>query len=101
MSVPYPRVAPIGAYAYRHQAALTAGVAVGAAGARVLHAVTVNAAGSGVTLTLYDGSSTSGAVIAAITPVAGATYRFDVQAPNGLFLVVAGTTSGDYTISFL
>lgn len=96
----YPRVSPVGAYRYAHQAATTAGLAIGDSSPKVLHAVTINNAGSGATITLYDGQSTGGAVIAVITPVAGATYAFDVQAPNGLFLVVAATTAPDLTISY-
>lgn len=63
----------------------------------------VGAAGSGVTITLYNGSQnlgTPGAAFAVITPVAGATYQFFNEVEFGLFYTLAGTP-GDYTLGYL
>jgi len=97
-----PRETPVAGYRYFHVAANSTGEPVGDANPKVLHAVTINASGTTETITIYDGISTSGAVIAVITtPVAGQTYTYDVRADGGLFVVVAGGAVGDYTISYL
>lgn len=74
-----------------------------------LHSVIINAAGTGMTLTLYNGNpafSWSGGaplgagVIAVITPAAGVTYIFDVDAEYDLWYAYTGTTPGDVTITY-
>lgn len=64
----------------------------------------VNAPGTGVTMTLYNGHTSMlpdpGSAIAVVTPTAGSTLVFDCACDKGLFYTVAGTV-GDYTITFL
>ena len=69
-------------------------------GAGVLHTVTINAVGSGETIQLYDNTTNSGTLIATITPVAGMTYLFDAAFSTGLTVRIAGTTAGDYTVTW-
>jgi len=73
---------------------------ISTATAAFLHNVTVNAAGSGETITIYDNTACSGTVLATITPAAGATYFYDANTTTGLAVLTAGTTAGDYTIDF-
>lgn len=64
----------------------------------------VNAAGTGVTITLYNGHPSvlpdAGAAFAVVTPAAGSTLIFDCAVDKGLFYTLAGTP-GDYTLTFL
>jgi len=68
--------------------------------------VVIGAAGSGMTLTLYNGNPnvlplpTKSGVITALTPVAGQPYIFDLACDYGLFYTYAGTTPGDVTIGY-
>ena len=83
-----------------HISANTAGVQV-RAGNGQLHTVTINTkGGSSNLLTLYDGTSTGGTVIAAIdTTSAVGTLKYDVQFLAGLFAVLATGTEADITIT--
>jgi hypothetical protein len=70
------------------------------------HVIVVNA-GSGVTLTLYDGHPSilsgpgAGTVIAAIPSAAGVnTFRYNCELQWGLFYQYTGTTAGDITVHF-
>jgi|GEM_PF-2936628 len=69
--------------------------------------VIINAAGSGMTLTLYNGhpAITSSAPrygpIAVITPVAGTTLDFDCVCDYGLYYEYSGTTAGDITVTYI
>jgi hypothetical protein len=66
-----------------------------------LHNVVINGVGTGETLTLFDNTSCAGTKIGTITAVAGAAvYPFDSQFTFGLCVTTAGTTPGDYTITF-
>ncbi|HHV58258.1 MAG TPA: hypothetical protein GXX50_10930 [Firmicutes bacterium] len=84
---------------YQHFNAATSGTGV-KSGPGVLHAVAVNDSGSGMTLTLYDGTSTSGTVLGVIKPTAPVTLTYDARFATGLFVVIDGTTVGDITLSF-
>lgn len=69
----------------------------------VLHTITVAADSTANTITVYDGTSTSGAVLAKIitaTTVVPQTFTFDVQALVGLFIVISGMTSGAVTVAY-
>ncbi len=70
--------------------------------------VIIGGAGSTVTLTISNGNPAISAAnapgygtIAVITPVAGATYDFEVSADYGLYFTYTGTTAGDLTITYL
>jgi hypothetical protein len=64
-----------------------------------LGSVVVGGAGSGMTLTLYNGHpNNGGVVIAAITPAAGASLEFNAVLDQGCFYTYTGTTAGDVTI---
>jgi len=69
-------------------------------GAGILHAVTVNGAGSGWTITVYDNTAGTGEAVAVITPAAGSTLVYDVHFGTGCTLVTAGKTAGDITVSY-
>ena len=69
-------------------------------GAGILHAVTINGAGSGWTITVYDNTTGSGPVLASITPAAGSTLVYNVQFGTGCTLVTAGSAAGDITVSY-
>jgi hypothetical protein len=73
-----------------------------------LGTVVIGAAGSGMTLTLYNGNPAMSyspapngfGVIAVITPVAGASYVFNVDCDYDLYYTYAGTTPGDVSIMY-
>lgn len=70
-------------------------------GAGLLHWVTINNAGTAETITIYDNTAASGTLISTHTaPAQGAIYEYDIAFTNGLTIVTAGTTPGDYTISY-
>ena len=86
---------------YSHINALTAGVQV-KPGAGTLHGVTINSKGATANLlTLYDGTSTAGAVIAVLDTTANVgQVAYDVSFTGGLFAVLAAGTAADLTIAF-
>jgi hypothetical protein len=69
------------------------------AGGGTLHAVVINTGASGATLTLYDGTSASGAKIAAVAATTTAGLIYDIALVNGLYAVVSGAI--DVTVSIL
>jgi len=79
----------------------TAGVQV-RTGSGQLHSVNICVKGATSNLlTLYDGTSTSGAVIANIDTTANvASLVLDVAFNNGLFAVLAAGTPSDITLTF-
>lgn len=86
-------------YNYAHATTAQAGTILSPASC-ILHSVTINTPAA-QTLTLYDGTSASGTVIAAITnltTISPNALLYDVQCKNGLFLVSTGT--GDITVTF-
>jgi hypothetical protein len=86
---------------YAHVNANSSGVAIKAGGG-TFHGVTINTKGATANLlTIYDGTSTSGAVIAVIdTTATVGQLQFDIQFLNGLFYVLAAGTAADLTFSF-
>lgn len=69
-------------------------------GAGVLHTLTVNTVGATDTVTIYDGTSASGTVIAKTDSALETTFIFDVAFYTGLTVVLAGTTPADITVSY-
>lgn len=65
----------------------------------------VNSPGSGITVTLYNGHPSlapdAGTPFAVITPATGMNLAFNCAVDKGLFYTVAGTTAGDYTMTWL
>jgi hypothetical protein len=65
----------------------------------------VNAPGTGITLTLYNGHPSlapdAGIPFAVITPATGMSLAFNCAVDKGLFYTVSGTTAGDYTMMVL
>jgi hypothetical protein len=59
----------------------------------ILYGVTANHTSATTTLTVYDGTSTGGAVVSAITFVSGQGFDFGpgLLLSNGLYVVAAGT----------
>ena len=64
----------------------------------------INQAGSSITITLYDvhpNAWVPGTAFAVITPnVSEPTREYDARINRGLFYTVAGTTPGDYTVTY-
>lgn len=87
------------AFNYHHYNALTAGTAV-APQPGMLYGVTINSKGATANiLTLYDGTSTSGTVIAVIDTTANVgTLFYKVEYLVGLYIAIATGTSADVTI---
>jgi hypothetical protein len=95
----------------------TAGTQLGVVGAQaasnaaapnisgVLHTITVSADNTANVITVYDGTSTAGEVIAKVTcatTVVPQTFTFDVQALVGLFIVISGVTgTGGITVTYI
>jgi hypothetical protein len=70
-------------------------------GPGVLHLVAVNNIGTAETLTIFDNTSCTGTTIAALSAVSGPeSIGYDVQFFTGLCVTSAGTTAGNFTISF-
>lgn len=71
----------------------------------VLGPVVVNSPGATVVLTLYNGLPgmlpKAGAIIAAITPVAGSTLGYAAIIDQGLFMTYLGTTAGEVVVHYL
>jgi hypothetical protein len=69
-------------------------------GVGYLHRVTVGKTGSADwNLTLYDGIDDTGSVIGVLGCSQEGSYEFAIQFKQGLYVVAAGTTPGDITIS--
>lgn len=70
-----------------------------------LGAIIVNGAGTSMTLTLYNGHPSTlpaaGTPFAVITLAAGQDHTFNCRCNRGLFYTLAGTTAGDYTLTYL
>jgi hypothetical protein len=66
-----------------------------------LHTIVINTPGTGETLTLFDNVACSGTKIGTITVAAGDLFRlYDLAFQNGLCIVSAGATPGDYTVTW-
>jgi len=65
-----------------------------------LHSIVINAPGSSETLTLFDNTSCAGTKIGTVTVAAAQPLLYDVQFLTGLCITSAGTTAGDYTVSY-
>jgi len=83
-----------------HYNANTAGYQV-KTGQGVVRSISINTAGATATLTLYDGTSTAGAVLGvwSVNTQYNAT-DLNIQFTTGLFMVAAGTTAPDATILY-
>jgi hypothetical protein len=78
---------------------VTASGAVSSGPGGILHTVCVNTGASGATLTLYDGTSTSGAKIAAVAATAPLCLTYDAELNAGLYAAVSGSI--DVTVTVL
>ena len=88
-------------YSYFHIATTTAGTLV-KSGATMLHTVTINSPGTISVLTIYDGTSTSGNVVAVVNTVVSIplTLTFDSNMATGLFVKSTATLPPDITVSY-
>lgn len=83
-----------------HLNALTAGTLI-KTGYGLLNGVQVNSHGTAANLlTIYDGISTGGNVIAVIDTTVQDSFLYNVAFNTGLFIVSAAGTAGDITISY-
>jgi hypothetical protein len=69
-------------------------------GAGGLHSITINTKGATATATIYDGLTAAGTKIGTLDVSNPGTYTFDVAFALGLFIVTAGTTPADMTVSY-
>ena len=71
-------------------------------GAGTLHTVTINTAGTGISVTtIYNSLTASGAKIATInTAAVTGTLTLDVATTIGITIVTTGTASPDITVSY-
>lgn len=77
---------------------LTASSVVASGPGGVLHTVCVNTGSSGATLTLHDGTDSSGAVIAVISAAAPLCLTYDAGLVTGLYAAVSGTLDATLTL---
>ena len=92
---------PVNVGNYKNFSAITTGTLVSLNNG-VLYSLTLNNPVSTSVITLYDGTSTAGTVIATITVNAStqpSTLFYNTQFTNGLF-VVAATAASNFTISY-
>ena len=68
----------------------------------LLHSVVINTPGSTETITIYDNTTCTGTIVGVVTSPAtvGQTILYDVQTNTGLCVLTAGTTAGDYTVTY-
>lgn len=93
----YAEVKPDALLGYAHFNAVTTGTLI-KSGVGVLHSVNIGDAGSGMVVTIYDGTSTAGQVIG-VLKTAGA-FIYDVQFTTGLYIVISAATMGDVTVVY-
>ena len=93
-----PQVMLAGASAY-NTAANSAGHQV-KSGAGVLHGVTINTAGLASSATFYDHVGAGGTKLATVSTLAQGSLTYDIAFASGLWVVLAGDTPADVTISF-
>lgn len=98
LSMLYAGIKPAGASAH-NTAANTAGYQVKNS-AGVLHGMTINTAGLTSSATFYDGTSTAGVKLATVSTLGQASLTWDIAFATGLFIVLAGGTPADVTVSF-
>jgi hypothetical protein len=68
-----------------------------------LHTITVSADSTANTISVYDGTSTAGTLLAQIlspTTQVPQTFTFDIQAQIGLFIVISGATTVNTTVTY-
>ena len=67
-----------------------------------LHTVTIGVPGvTSNTLTIFDGTGVTGAVLVRIDTTTANTYVLDVVYNTGLFYTLTGGTAGDITIAYM
>lgn len=92
-----------GSYTHVNSLTLAAGAAINANGGAVLKRVVINTVGSGGNqLTLYDGTSTGGKVIAVANTTNAAIPSLDygIVASGGLWYTLLGGVAADLTFVF-
>lgn len=83
---------------YTHFSAAGAKTIAGANGGATLGVVNVNKGVASAVLTIYDGTSTSGTVVAVIDASATGSYLYGARCNNGIHAVLA-TADADVTIT--
>ena len=84
---------------YAHDSAGTAGVLL-VTGPGVVQQVNINTAGTASTLTLYDGLTAGGTVMAVINTASLRNLQFVGEFATGLFYVASTVTPADLTITY-
>lgn len=70
---------------------LAASGVVAETGGGILHTLNVNKGAASATATLYDGTSTGGAVIAVIDASVAQTFTYDAILRSGLYIGISGS----------
>lgn len=66
-----------------------------------LHSIVINQAGTSETISIFDNTACSGNAVAITTGfTTGQVLTYDVATSKGLCILTAGTTPGDYTVSY-
>jgi hypothetical protein len=87
--------------AYQYTNITTNASTVAKAGPGFLHSITINNIGTTETLTLFDNTSCAGGKIGTTgTITAQQTLVYDVNFLKGLCVTSAGTSAGDFTVSY-
>lgn len=96
---------PITEYGYRHKHLAASGLVH--TGSGILHTLTVNRPDTtaGAIITLYDGLTDAGTVIAIIAMDAAlfvipATLTYDVKLTTGLYIKFSAAVTADITVSY-
>ena len=103
MASRHQRLAPVYEYQPYHFNAAVTDQAVGSnTHGTFLGGVVIGTPGTGVTITLYNGNpGNAGKAISVITPSAVDSVAFNCTCDQGLYITIAGTTIGDYTVMAL
>lgn len=103
MASRHQRLAPVYEYQPYHFNTAVTGVAVGNnAHGTFLGSVVIGTPGSGVTITLYNGNPTGGGkTLSVIIPASTDSVDFFCTCDQGLYITIAGTTIGSYTVMAL
>lgn len=70
-------------------------------GPGMLATVVCNAAGTGATVTVYDGVDNTGTVVAAASALpAGAVLVYNCVVRTGIYVVTVGSPAADFTVTY-
>jgi hypothetical protein len=68
-------------------------------GGSEVHTLNIGTAGTGETLTIFNGAACTGTVLYKNTSMTVGSYLLDIYSDSGIWIQTSGTTAGDYTVS--